>query len=141
MNQRRIVSPTRVILATFLLLAGCAIIHRTVDSFISVSVKNYLGIPYVPTDPASIEILRSEPIRPNVRLGEVVVEPQGDPPVSKMEKKIREAAAQMGANAAVIVADATMRMGSIKVGPQWKREVAPYSKETVAVAIRYVDSE
>ncbi len=139
MKQCGTVSLAFVTLITFSLLASCAAPEMTVDSFISVSVKHYLGIPYVPTDPASIEILRSDPIYPNVRLGEVVVEPRGEPSVSKVEQKIREAASQMGANAAVIVADAPMRMGSIKVGPQWKREIAPSSRETIAVAIRYVD--
>ncbi len=137
MNQRRIVSPVRLFLTTFLLLASCV----TVESFVSVYAKHYLGTSYVPTDPASVEILRSEPIYPNIRLGEVVVEPQGDPSASEMEQKIREASAKMGADAAVIVADTTTRMGPIRVGPLWKREIAPHGRQTVAVPIRYLDSE
>jgi hypothetical protein len=56
-----------------------------------------------------------------------------------MEQRIREASGKMGANAAVIVADTSKRMGAIKVGPQWEREIPPDGKETVAVAIRYRD--
>ena len=134
MKRNRGVTFTLLILAAFLLLAGCA----TMESFVSVYAKHYRWIPYVPTEPASVEILRSEPMHPNVRLGEIVLEPQGAPPVVEMEQKLKEAAAEMGANAAVIVADATMRMGSINVGPQWKREIDPFGRETIAVAIRYV---
>lgn len=134
MKKMGAVSVTIVGLAVFVLLASCA----TVDSFISVYAKNYLGIRYRATDPASVQILRSDPDRPNVRLGEVVLEPQGDPPILKMEQKLREAASKMGADAAVIVVDTTMRMGSIKVGPLWKREMTPYGRGTMAVAIRYV---
>ena len=133
MKQNRVLTVMLGTLAALALLAGCT----TVSNFISVNTKHYLGIPFVPTNPASVEILRSDPTRPNVRLGEVVIESQGNLPVAEMEQKIREASGKMGANAAVIVADATKQMGAITVGPGWERKIPPDGRETVAVAIRY----
>jgi hypothetical protein len=124
-------------LAIVALLAGCS----TVSNFISVNARHYLSMFYPPTDPASVEILRSDPTRPNVRLGEVILEPEGNQPVAKMEQKIREASAKMGANAAVIVADTTKQMGALTVGPRWERQIPPEGRETIAVAIRYQRDE
>ena len=44
--------------------------------------------------------------------GRNLLEPQGNPTVAEMEAKLRQAAASMGADAAVIVADQMMFMGS-----------------------------
>ena len=85
------------------LLAGC--------SMVTVESQRYLGVPtYASTDPSTVEILQTVPTRPNVRLGEISLEPQGKPPVSEIEEKLRTAAAKMGANAAVIVADKTQAL-------------------------------
>jgi hypothetical protein len=112
-------------------LAGC--------SSVSVQTKQYLGVPqYSPTDPANVAILREPPVRPHIRLGEVTLEPQDSPPVAVLEQKLQQAAAQMGADAAVIVADRTMRMGAIVTGPWWGREISPeFGRVIVAVAIKY----
>ncbi len=115
------------------LVTGC--------STVSVSTNQYLGMPlYSPTDPASVEILRTEPLRPHERLGEITLQPQGDPPVAKIEQKMQEATAKMGANAAVIVVDRTMRMGAIVTGPWYGRQISPdLQRVIVAVAIRYTN--
>jgi hypothetical protein len=115
-----------------LLLGGCA-------PSVSVQTKQYLGLPaYPPTDPASVEILREPPVRPHERLGEIALEPQNNPPVSMMEEKLRDAAAQMGANAVVLVADRTMRMGAIVTGPWYGRQIDPqFQRIILGVAIRY----
>ena len=112
-------------------LAGCSLV--TVES------QRYLGVPtYAPTNPAQVEILRTEPTRPNVRLGEISLEPQDHPPVSEIEEKLRTAAAKMGANAAVIVADKTQIIGAWVTGPWFAREADPiYGRVIIAVAIRY----
>ena len=110
-------------------------------STVSVSTNQYLGIPaYPPTNPASVEILRTEPLRPHERLGEITLEPQGDPPVTKIEEKMREAAAKMGANAAVLVVDRTMRMGAVVTGGWYGRQISPnFQRVIIAVAIKYTD--
>ena len=113
------------------LLAGC--------TYISVETRRYLAVPnYPPTDPATVQILHAPPSRPHERLGEVSLEPVGNPGVADMEAKLRTAAAAMGADAAVIVADRMMYMGSYVTGPWWGREISPqYGRVIVAVAIKY----
>lgn len=126
-------SLTRMLLPVIvlLLLAGC--------SMVTVQSQRYLGVPtYAPTDPSTVEILRTEPTRPNVRLGEISLEPQGKPPVSELDEKLRVAAAKMGANAAVIVANKTEIVGAWVTGPWFAREADPiYGRIIIAVAIRY----
>lgn len=114
------------------LCAGCA-------PSVSVQTKQYLGVPpYPPTDPVSVAILREPPARPHERIGEVTLEPDDNAPVSMIEQKLQQAAAQMGADAAVIVADRTMRMGAIISGPWYGREISPnLQRVVIAVAIKY----
>ncbi|MGD1146631.1 MAG: hypothetical protein ABR961_01615 [Thermoanaerobaculaceae bacterium] len=106
---------------------------------ISVSSTRYLGVPqFGPTDPNGVEILRHPPRRPHEQLGEVVLEPSGSPSVADMEQAIRVEAAKMGADAVVLVADKTRRIGTIVDGPWWARNAHPvYGRQIVAVAIRY----
>lgn len=106
---------------------------------ISVSSVRYLGVPEHPaTNPAAVEILRHPPRRPHDRLGEVELEPSGSPSVAEMEQAIRVEAAKMGADAAVLVADTSRRIGTIVEGPWWARSAHPvYGRHIVAVAIRY----
>ena len=120
-----------LVLVVLSFIAGC--------SYVSVTTKQYLGMPlYPPTDPASVEILRTEPLHPHERLGEIGLEPTGNPPVTEIEQKLREAAAKMGANAAVLVADRTMRMGATVTGPWYGRQISPdFQRVILAVAIRY----
>jgi hypothetical protein len=122
-----------------LLLIAAAITLSAGCSFVSVETKQYLGVPlYSPTDPASVEILRAEPQRPHEQLGEITLEPTGEPPVAEIEQKLRIAAAKLGANAAVLVADRTMRMGAMATGPRYGRQVSPeLQRVIIAVAIRY----
>jgi hypothetical protein len=117
------------------LLAGLATGCNTVY----VSSKQYLGVPnYPPTDPASIQVLQTQPTAPHVRIGEVTLQPQGNPTKPQMEEKLRLAASKMGANAVVIVADQTMVFGATVMGPWWGRTVSPdVGRVIVGVAIRY----
>jgi len=124
---------TRMLLPMIVLflLAGC--------SMVTVQSQRYLGVPtYAATDPSTVEILRTVPTRPNVRLGEISLEPQDHPPVSELDEKLRVAAAKMGANAAVIVANKTEIVGAWVTGPWFAREADPiYGRVIIAVAIRY----
>jgi hypothetical protein len=112
-------------------LSGCASVNA--------ESQRYIGAPqFAPTNPASVEILRREPRRPHVQLGEVILSPSGDPDVSDLEKGIREEAAKMGADAAVLVYDKTKRVGTVYSGPWWVRSATPiFGRKIVAVAIRY----
>ena len=130
-------TPARIVpaalLASALALAGCA----SVDVF----SERYLGVPAVaPTAPASVEILRKEPKRPHVQLGEVVASPKESATTDEIELALKTEAARLGANAAVVVQDRTRRIGTSVSGTWWVRYHSPiYAREIVAVAIRYED--
>jgi hypothetical protein len=106
---------------------------------VSVQSKQYLGVPsYPPTDPTSIQVLQTQPTAPHTRLGEITLQPQGNPTKADMEQRLRLAASKMGANAVVIVADQTMVFGATVMGPWWGRTVSPdVGRVIVGVAIRY----
>ena len=128
----------RRILLTFLgaiLLAGLATGCNTVW----VKSKQYLGVAsYPPTEPASIQILQAQPTAANVKLGEITLQPQGNPTKAAIEQKLRLAASSMGANAVVIVADQTMVFGTTVMGPWWSQTVSPdVGRVIVGVAVRY----
>ncbi|MCX6924315.1 MAG: hypothetical protein NT154_14040 [Verrucomicrobia bacterium] len=130
--------------ASFRWLSSCAavigLVALTGCNTVSTSSRQYLGGPtYPPSDPAQIQILRAEPTRPNVQLGQVQAEPSSDSvPSLQIEQALQKAAAKMGANAVVIVADRTQYMGTIVTGPLWARSVNTISgRVIVGVAIRY----
>ena len=129
----RLARPAHLLSLSCVLLAAC--------SGVQVHSKRYLGVPtYPPSDPAQVEILHSEPTRPHVRLGEVTLEPQGNPPTATMENALRERAAELGADAVVLVADRTQVMGAVVLGPWWAPTQEPiYGRVIVAVAIKFTD--
>ena len=107
---------------------------------VSISSHQFLGGPtYPPTDPAQVQILRTEPTRPNVQLGQVQAEPSSSSVSNQqIEQAIQKAAAKMGANAVVIVVDRTQIMGATVTGPLWARSVNQVTgRVIVGVAIRY----
>jgi hypothetical protein len=107
---------------------------------ISLQTNQYIGVPtYPPTDPATVQVMRTEPTRPNVKLGEITVEPSSmDTPVAKIEAKLQAAAAKMGANAVVIVVDRTQNMGAVVTGGWYNRQISPVvGRVIVGVAIHY----
>jgi len=92
------------------ILSGCTSIIAASEPFI--------GAPtYPPTDPATIQILREAPSRPYEKLGEILIEPQsGNPPVEKIEQKLREEGAKFGADALLITFDKLMPAGGTYFG-------------------------
>ena len=107
---------------------------------VSTSSQQYLGGPtFPPSDPAQVQILRNEPQRANVQLGQVQAEPSSDSvDAAKIEQALQKAAAKMGANAVVIVADRTQVMGRTVTGPLWARSINTITgRVIVGVAIRY----
>jgi hypothetical protein len=118
--------------AALFLVTGC--------NTVSINSNQYLGVPpYPPSNPAQIQILRQEPTRPNVRLGEVRAEPSSDSvSAQKIEAAMRNAAAKMGADAIVILYDRTEVTGAMIVGPMYGRSVQPtVGRVVVGVAIKY----
>jgi hypothetical protein len=122
-----------------LILVLVALVYMGGCNYVTVNTRPYLGVPqYPPTNPATVEILRTAPLSPHERLGEIYLEPTGNPTVTEMEQKLRQAAAKMGAEAAVLVADRTMLMGATVAGPWYGRQISPdFQRVIIAVAIRY----
>ena len=96
----------------------------------------YPGTPrFAPTHPASVDLLRREPRRDHIRLGEVWIRP--DPRMDRfyVEGVLKEKAARMGADALVIVADRFFREGV--VFNYWRGPMTVYERQIVGIAIRY----
>jgi hypothetical protein len=125
--------------ALIIFLSFSVFAFLTACSYVSVQSHAYLGMPKLtPTAPASIEILHAPPKRPCEKIGEITLEPQGNPTNTEIEKKLREEAAKMGADAVVIVSDTTRLMGQYASGPWWDGQVYPeWGRFIVSVAIRY----
>ena len=110
-------------------------------SYVSMRTMPYVGVPHFPpSDPARIAILHERPKQPVEKLGEVIVDASVDPPpsVTEIEAKIRQGAAQLGGDAAVLVHDRTRRVGAVVTGPWWDRSVSSVEgRIVVAVAVKY----
>ena len=119
-------------LGVLLVATGC--------NTVSINSTQYVGVrQFPPTNPADIEIMRAEPKRPNIRLGEVRAEPSSDSvSVQKIEQALQNAAAKMGGDAVVIVHDGTQVTGAIVTGPWFGRSVQTIQgRVVVGVAIKY----
>jgi hypothetical protein len=116
-----------------LTIVGCASTN--------VSTIPYPNVPEFPaTDPAKMQILRAEPARPHVKLGEITVDVSSSPPPTPQEVDgmLRMAAAKLGADAAVIVSDTTQPALPVASGTWWGRTpMSRSAREVIAVAIRY----
>jgi hypothetical protein len=129
---------TRRLLLSF--ASVTALFLATGCNTVSVNSNQYLGVQtYPPSDPAQIQILRKEPVRPHVQLGEVRAEPSSDSvSAQKIETSMRDAAAKMGADAIVIVYDRTEVTGAMVTGPWYGRSVQQImGRVVVGVAIKY----
>ena len=132
---RSIVHTSLAVLLVTAFLCGC--------SNVSVDVQQAIGVPsFPPTNPNSVEILHVFPSRQFANLGSITVEPTGNPPTTEIESKLRAAAAQLGANAAVIVADRTVLMGATIEGGIGMRQLQrDYERVIDTVAIRYTSPQ
>ena len=121
-------------------LAFVALVLVSGCQTVAITDTQEIGGPTFPaTDPATVEILRTQPTQPHVRLGEVRAEPSSeDVSAVKIEEALRKGAAKMGANAAVVVYDRTQVTGAYVTGPWYGRSVESVEgRIIIAVAIRY----
>jgi len=96
----------------------------------------YPGTPrFSPTHPAEVDLLRREPRREHIRLGEVWIRPDRGMDRFYVEDVLREKAAVMGADALVIVADRFFREGA--AFNYWRGRRAVYERNIVGIAIRF----
>ena len=125
-------------LLSFAALAGLMAV--TGCKTVSINSHQYLGEPtFAPTDPAQVQILREPPTRPHVKLGEVQAQPSSSSVSNQqIEQALQKAAAKMGANAVVIVADHSQVVGAWVSGAPWARSVNTITgRVIVGMAIRY----
>lgn len=96
----------------------------------------YPDVPrFSPTNPAGVDLLRREPRRHHIRLGEVWIRPNPRMERFHVEGILREKAAAMGADALVIVADRFFREGTVFNYRHGHMDV--YERHIVGVAIRF----
>lgn len=122
------------------LTLGALILLPTGCQNVSTSHMQAIGAPHFPpSDPVQVEILRREPSRAHVRLGEVKAMPSTESTdATKIEDALRKEAAKLGADAAVVVADRTQVTGAVVTGPWWGRSLeATEGRVVIAVAIKY----
>lgn len=104
--------------AALLALSGCA----TVDA----RTTAYVGVEHpAPTLASEVQVLRVEPLRPHVRLGEVLIDASTDPapPITDVEQKLREESAKLGGDAVVVVYDHIQPVAAYVRGPLWSRDI------------------
>jgi hypothetical protein len=114
-------------------LAACASIDAT--------TLQYVGAPtFAATDPAKVQILRTEPTKPHDKLGEIDIDASIDPapPIAQIEEKLRTEGAKMGADAVVVVLDRVSVVGVALMGPYWGRSAQTIDgRRVVGIAIHY----
>ena len=134
-NSSRLLRPLMgaAFLASALALSACA----TVDA----QTTAYVGVEHpAPTLASQVQVLRVEPTRSNVRLGEILIDATIDPapPITEVEQKLREQAATLGADAVVVVYDHIQPVAAYVTGPLWSRDIETIQgRKLKGIAIRY----
>jgi hypothetical protein len=124
----RRMSPVIALLA--LLVAGGVACYRPFGAHF------YPDVPrFAPIAPPSVELLRREPRRDHIALGEVWIRPNYRMDRFYVESVLREKAAAMGADALVIVRDRFYREGVVY--SYWHGPRPVYERQIVGIAIRY----
>lgn len=119
-----------LILIAALLMAGVSACYRPYGYFF------YPHTPaFAPTDPSRVDLLRREPRRDHIRLGEVWIRPDWHMDRFYVEGTLRDKAARMGADALVIVADRYFNEGYVY--SYWHGPRPVYERQIVGIAIRY----
>jgi hypothetical protein len=117
-----------------------AILASTGCQSVYTSGIHYVGEPhFAPSDPAQVLILRTEPTREHIRLGEVRVEPSSlNVDITKIEEALRKEAAKLGADAVIVVYDQTQVTGTMVTGTWGIQSMVPIQgRVVVAIAIKY----
>jgi len=128
------------------LLAILACTFASCATTFNVTTKRAAGAPrFPPSDPARVEILRTEPQRTYDRLGYIVVDASTDPipPIEKVLAKVRSEAGKLGADAVVVVYDRVQSTEGYVLDPAGWGGATNFSLETLTerklagVAIKY----
>jgi hypothetical protein len=119
--------------AGLLALGGCA----TVDA----RTTAYVGVEHpAPTLASEVVVLRTEPLRPHVRLGEILIDASIDPapPITEVEQKLRDETAKLGGDAVVVVYDHIQPVARYVTGPLWSRDIETIEgRKLKGIVIKY----
>lgn len=109
-------------------------------SSIAVRTHEYLGAQkFAPTTPESVQILEKEPEANKTRLGEIIIAADGEPKRDAIEKRIRTAAAKLGADAVFIVYDRTHLFPVVYADGWGPTTVTQGSnRNVVGIAVKYL---
>jgi hypothetical protein len=118
-----------ILLLATVLLSGAAC-FRTYGAHFYPHMRNF-----PPTYPAQVVLLRGEPRRDHIALGEVWIRPSYYMDRYYVESLLKEKAARMGADAVVIVRDRFYREGVVY--NYWRGPRRVYNRHIVGIAIRY----
>ena len=121
------------LLTSLLTLSGCASVNAQTTAYVGVEHP-------APTLPDKVAVLRSEPLRPHVRLGEVLIYATVDPAptITEVEQMLREESAKLGGDAVVVVYDHIQAVGAYANGPLWARDVrAIEGRKLKGIVIKY----
>jgi hypothetical protein len=123
------------------LLLGALTCWLVACASLDASTTHYAGAPhYPPSNPASVQILHTQPTKPHDRLGEIIVDVSTHSATlgNDVEQKLRQEAAKMGADAVVVVYDRLQPMGAYVMGGYWDQSVETVTeRDVVGVAIKY----
>ena len=128
---------------THTLMLGTAVVAlllATGCQSVTTTYTQDIGAPtFAKVDPAQVQILRTEPSRPNIRLGRIRAETASPSvAVTKIEEALRKEAARLGADAVVIVYDNTQVTGAQVVGGWLDRSIVETEgRVVIGVAIKY----
>jgi len=127
MNAKRI---------SILALAAALVAGITISCYRPYGYHFYPDRPrFEPNHPADVDLLRREPRREHIRIGEVWIRPSRHMDRYRVEGILREKAAYLGADALVIVADRYTRDGVVY--NYWYGPRRVYRRQIVGIAIRY----
>lgn len=116
-----------------LAVSGCATVNAQTTAYVGAEHS-------APTLASEVVVLRTEPTRPYVRLGEVVIDASVDPvpPITQVEQKLREEAAKLGGDAVVVVYDHIQPVATYVIGPMWNRDIETIQgRKLKGIVIKY----
>ncbi len=102
-----------------------------------VKVKTYpISEKFSPTNPRNVKVLRQEPKRRHIQLGEIIIDHNPSMSRRDVQRIMKENAAGMGAQAVVVVVDKIFRRDVVR-GRFWRRTRVVRDKVIVGIAIRF----
>jgi len=121
---------------TWTILVMAALALTTAACFRTYGYHRYPGTPrFAPNHYGAIALLRHEPNRGHVRLGEVWIRPEPWMDRYEVEGILREKTARLGGDALVIVADRYLR--GTAAHRFWRNPRRVAGRQIVGIAIRY----